>query len=119
MSIEPLAIGVCSWSLQVKSVPELKGLLAHPLLRRNPSAQAIDDYLAYGYVPDDASIIEGVKKLPAGHYLHLRRGRPVPAPICATVSPGPGATAAIQAACSAGSPLLMPLLSSSATSALR
>jgi L-ribulose-5-phosphate 3-epimerase len=24
---EPLAIGVCSWSLQVKSVPELKGLL--------------------------------------------------------------------------------------------
>jgi L-ribulose-5-phosphate 3-epimerase len=27
MSIEPLAIGVCSWSLQVKSVPELKQLL--------------------------------------------------------------------------------------------
>jgi sugar phosphate isomerase/epimerase len=28
MAIEPLAIGVCSWSLQVKSVPELKKLLA-------------------------------------------------------------------------------------------
>ena len=27
MAVEPLAIGVCSWSLQVKSVPELKGLL--------------------------------------------------------------------------------------------
>src|SRR2546428_4785146 len=27
MSIDPLAIGVCSWSLQVKSVPELKRLL--------------------------------------------------------------------------------------------
>ena len=27
MSIEPLAIGVCSWSLQVKNVPELKRLL--------------------------------------------------------------------------------------------
>jgi sugar phosphate isomerase/epimerase len=27
MSLEPLAIGVCSWSLQVKSVPELKALL--------------------------------------------------------------------------------------------
>jgi L-ribulose-5-phosphate 3-epimerase len=27
MSIEPLAIGVCSWSLQVKSVPELKKLM--------------------------------------------------------------------------------------------
>ena len=27
MAIEPLAVGVCSWSLQVTSVPELKGLL--------------------------------------------------------------------------------------------
>lgn len=27
MAIEPLSIGVCSWSLQVTSVPELKGLL--------------------------------------------------------------------------------------------
>lgn len=27
MAIEPLAIGVCSWSLQVKSVPELKGFM--------------------------------------------------------------------------------------------
>lgn len=27
MAIEPLAIGVCSWSLQVTSIPELKGLL--------------------------------------------------------------------------------------------
>src|SRR5438874_4509931 len=27
MSLEPLAIGVCSWSLQVKSVPELQRLL--------------------------------------------------------------------------------------------
>src|SRR5829696_4868333 len=28
MSLPPLAVGVCSWSLQVKSVPELKQLLA-------------------------------------------------------------------------------------------
>jgi len=27
MAIEPLAIGVCSWSLQVKSIPELRGFL--------------------------------------------------------------------------------------------
>ncbi len=27
MALEPLALGVCSWSLQVKSVPELKGFL--------------------------------------------------------------------------------------------
>jgi L-ribulose-5-phosphate 3-epimerase len=29
MTLEPLAIGVCSWSLQVKSVAELKRLLEH------------------------------------------------------------------------------------------
>jgi asparagine synthase (glutamine-hydrolysing) len=60
---------------------ELKGLLAHPLLRRVPSAQGIEDYLAFGYVPDDAAIVECVRKLPAGHYLLVRRGRPVPAPV--------------------------------------
>src|ERR1044072_2304988 len=27
MALEPLAVGVCSWSLQVKSVPELKRLM--------------------------------------------------------------------------------------------
>ena len=27
MAIQPLAIGVCSWSLQVKSIPELRQLL--------------------------------------------------------------------------------------------
>ena len=27
MAIPPLAIGVCSWSLQVTSIPELAGLL--------------------------------------------------------------------------------------------
>ncbi|MGF1581365.1 MAG: sugar phosphate isomerase/epimerase family protein [Gemmataceae bacterium] len=27
MSVEPLAVGLCSWSLQVKSVPELKGFM--------------------------------------------------------------------------------------------
>ncbi|MEA3052525.1 MAG: hypothetical protein QOG72_1428, partial [Sphingomonadales bacterium] len=60
---------------------ELKGLLAHPLLRRVPSVQAIDDYLGLGYVPDDSCMIEGVRKLAAGHYLLVRRGRPVPEPV--------------------------------------
>lgn len=58
---------------------ELKGLLVHPRLRRTLSPQAIEDYLAFGYVPDDACIIEGVRKLAAGHHLTVRRGRPLPA----------------------------------------
>ncbi|SEJ24169.1 asparagine synthase (glutamine-hydrolysing) [Sphingomonas sp. OV641] len=60
---------------------ELKGLLAHPLMRRVPDLRAIEDYLAFGYVPDDACIVAGVSKLPAGHYLLVQRGKPVPAPV--------------------------------------
>ncbi len=60
---------------------ELKALLAHPLLRRSPDISALDDYLAFGYVPDDASMVAGVKKLPAGHYLMLKRGAPLPQPV--------------------------------------
>src|SRR5438309_3073832 len=60
---------------------ELKARLAHPRLRREPNPQAVEDFLALGYVPDDASIVAGVSKLPAGHYLLVRRGRAVPAPV--------------------------------------
>lgn len=57
---------------------ELKGLLAHPLVRAAPDVQAVDDYLAYGYVPDDACIVAGVHKLAAGHRMLVRRGLPLP-----------------------------------------
>ncbi len=59
---------------------ELKGLLANPAVRRAPSPQAIEDYFALGYVPDDACFVAGVKKLPAGHFLWLERGKPLPSP---------------------------------------
>lgn len=57
---------------------ELKGLLAHPLVRRVADPRAIEDFMGLGYVPDDASIIAGVKKLAAGHSLLVTRGKPVP-----------------------------------------
>ena len=60
---------------------ELKGLLAHPRLRREPDARAVEDFLGLGYVPDDACLVAGVRKLAAGHYLLVRRGRAVPAPV--------------------------------------
>ncbi|CAN5299499.1 amidotransferase 1, exosortase A system-associated [soil metagenome] len=59
---------------------ELKGLLAHPLLRREPDLRAVEDYLAYGYVPDDTCLVAAVKKLPAGHALLIERGKPIPSP---------------------------------------
>ncbi len=60
---------------------ELKGLLANPAVRREPELTAIDDYLALGYVPDDTCLVAGVRKLPAGHFLMLERGKPLPAPV--------------------------------------
>lgn len=59
---------------------ELKGLLRHPLLRQDANLTAVEDFLALGYVPDDNCIVAGVEKLPAGHFLLLERGKPVPAP---------------------------------------
>lgn len=59
---------------------ELKGLLAHPGLRRTAELSAVADYLAYGYVPDDTSMVRGVRKLGAGEMLLAVRGRPLPAP---------------------------------------
>ncbi len=59
---------------------ELKALLAHPRLRRVPDLSAVEDFLGLGYVPDDACLVAGVKKLPAGHHLTLRRRHSLPAP---------------------------------------
>lgn len=59
---------------------ELKGLLRHPGLRRELDPCAVEEYFAYGYVPDPRTIYRGAAKLPAAHTLTLRRGRAMPAP---------------------------------------
>lgn len=59
---------------------ELKALLAHPALDRRLDPLAIEDYLAWGYVPDHRSILSGVRKLPAAHVQILRHGAPAAAP---------------------------------------
>ncbi len=79
MGVKPLHyVELADGSLAFAS--ELKGLLAHPQLRRVPDLSAVEDYLAFGYVPDDACLVAGVKKLAAGHFLLVERGRPVPSP---------------------------------------
>jgi asparagine synthase (glutamine-hydrolysing) len=60
---------------------ELKGLLAHPLLRRDVDPLAVEDYLAWGYVPDHRSILRGVEKLPAGHFRLLKHDSSPAAPV--------------------------------------
>ena len=59
---------------------ELKALLVCPDLRRDLDPTAIEDYFAYGYVPESKSIYRSVGKLPPAHYLTVRRGRAMPAP---------------------------------------
>jgi asparagine synthase (glutamine-hydrolysing) len=45
---------------------ELKSLMAHPGLARDIDPLAVEDYFAYGYVPEPRSIFKRVYKLPPG-----------------------------------------------------
>lgn len=54
---------------------ELKALLASGRVNKAIDVRSVDDYLAFGYVPDPATIYRDVYKLPAAHYLHLTRGK--------------------------------------------
>ncbi|OWW22231.1 XrtA/PEP-CTERM system amidotransferase [Noviherbaspirillum denitrificans] len=53
---------------------ELKALMAHPGLVRQIDPRAIEDYFAYGYVPEPKTIFTSAMKLPPGHTLTLRNG---------------------------------------------
>jgi asparagine synthase (glutamine-hydrolysing) len=48
---------------------ELKALLADPDCPRELDLEALDLYLAYGYVPEGGCILQGLHKLPQGHVL--------------------------------------------------
>ncbi len=59
---------------------ELKALQRHPGLPRHIDPMAVEEYFAYGYIPDPKTIYRGVFKLPPGHRLTLRRGQAAPFP---------------------------------------
>jgi asparagine synthase (glutamine-hydrolysing) len=59
---------------------ELKSLLAHGALVRDIDPFAIEDYFAFGYIPDPRTIFRGASKLPPAHTMTIRRGQPVPKP---------------------------------------
>jgi asparagine synthase (glutamine-hydrolysing) len=56
---------------------ELKALLIHPKLPRQLDPLAIEDYFAFGYIPDPRTIFRHVNKLAPGHTLMLRCGAAV------------------------------------------
>ena len=53
---------------------ELKALMAHPHLARDIDPLAVEEYFAYGYVPEPRTIFKRACKLPPGFTLTLRRG---------------------------------------------
>ncbi|HSU05727.1 MAG TPA: asparagine synthase (glutamine-hydrolyzing) [Acetobacteraceae bacterium] len=59
---------------------EMAALNVVPGLKRSIDPTAVEDFFAYGYVPDPGSIYQQVRKLPAAHYLLLRHGEAVPQP---------------------------------------
>ena len=63
---------------QLLFASELKGLLAHPDLPRRIDPCALEDYLAFGYVPDPKTIYRGVCKLRPAHWLSWQVGQAAP-----------------------------------------
>ncbi len=53
---------------------ELKSLLEVPGVPREVDAGALDEYLAYQYVPPPNTIFRGIKKLPPAHYAVYQDG---------------------------------------------
>jgi asparagine synthase (glutamine-hydrolysing) len=59
---------------------ELKALRMHPSLPREIDPQAVEDYFAYGYVPEPKTIYKGALKLSPGFRLTQKVGAPLAAP---------------------------------------
>jgi asparagine synthase (glutamine-hydrolysing) len=60
---------------------ELKALLVHPKLKREIDPLAVEDYFAYGYVPEPRTIFKDVYKLAPGCMLTLKRGQTTARPV--------------------------------------
>lgn len=59
---------------------EMKSILCCPQVARRLDPQAVDEFFAFGYVPDPRSIYSSVRKLAPGHCLRVRRGEQPPEP---------------------------------------
>jgi asparagine synthase (glutamine-hydrolysing) len=58
---------------------ELKALRALPELAHGIDPSAVEDYFAYGYIPEPKTIYKSAFKLSPGHSLSLKVGSPMPA----------------------------------------
>ncbi|MGD0043272.1 MAG: asparagine synthetase B, partial [Isosphaeraceae bacterium] len=54
---------------------ELKAILVHPEVPRRLNLEGLAYYLSLNYVPCPHTLVEGVRKLPPGHWMEWRDGR--------------------------------------------
>ena len=73
MGIKPLYY--CQHGGNLYFGSELKAILEHPEIPRQLDLQALGTYLSVNYVPGPRTLLEGIRKLPAGHFLEWQRGK--------------------------------------------
>jgi asparagine synthase (glutamine-hydrolysing) len=73
IGIKPLYI--CERGEDIFFASELKGILVHPEIERRLSLEGLDCYLSMNYVPCPWTLVDGIEKLPPGHWLEWRDGR--------------------------------------------
>ncbi|HEV2175465.1 MAG TPA: asparagine synthase (glutamine-hydrolyzing), partial [Nitrospira sp.] len=73
MGIKPLYIARHGEDVLFGS--ELKAILIHPEVDRTLSMEGLDCYLSLNYVPCPWTLVEGVEKLPPGHWYEWQDGR--------------------------------------------
>lgn len=54
---------------------EIKAILQHPAVTRQPDVHAIELFLSFHYVPSPLTAFVGIKRLPPAHWLTWRDGR--------------------------------------------
>jgi asparagine synthase (glutamine-hydrolysing) len=79
LGIKPLYYAITPDS-RILFASELKAILAAKAVPPRLRADAVEDYFAFGYVPDPKTILEGVAKLAPGHTLRLVRNAGVVEP---------------------------------------
>jgi asparagine synthase (glutamine-hydrolysing) len=73
MGIKPLYY--CTRAANLYFGSELKALFAHPEVDRKIDPLGLHYYTSLNYVPSPHTLVEGIEKLPPGHWLEWREGR--------------------------------------------
>jgi asparagine synthase (glutamine-hydrolysing) len=65
------------WSLRdglFLAASELRTLMGHPALARRLDPAGVVEYLAFGHTAGERTLVDGVQKLPPGHFMRLAGG---------------------------------------------